>query len=229
MMDNETLHVLIGHLRELKAGQEELKAEMNAGQEELSTEMNAVYAGQRDLKAEMNAVYAGQEELKTYISALETKTNAGQEELKQEINAFQQRIRNIEVGQAEFEERVTCTVDTQLKNMSSMVEQQTRNLREDLSRKIEATRQDFETQLAALEARARMREVTRVPTARPPTPPEGRRSERPVCWWCGQPGRLQKYCRQRLPEEMGRDPRTRRGVSEPSITPPRFIVKVLAE
>jgi hypothetical protein len=71
--------------------------------------------------------------------------------------------------------------------------------------------------------------VTRVPTARPPTPPERRRSERPVCWWCGQPGHLQKYCRQRPPEEMGLGPRTRRGVSEPPITPPRFTVKVLAE
>jgi hypothetical protein len=50
-----------------------------------------------------------------------------------------ERIRNIEAGQAEFEERVTCTVDTQLRDMSSMVEQQTRNLREDLSRNIEAT------------------------------------------------------------------------------------------
>jgi uncharacterized protein YhaN len=67
---------------------------------------------------------------------LETKINAGQEELRQEINAFQERIRNIEAGQAEFEERVT------------------RNL-EDLSRNIEATRQDFETQLAVLEARTR--------------------------------------------------------------------------
>jgi ribosomal protein L34E len=168
--------------------------------------------------------------------------------LREEISAFQERIRNIEAcqaefeervtlnlredlsrnieaGQVEYEERVTCTVDTQLKNMSSMVEQQTRNLREDLSKKIEATTQDFETQLAALEARARMREVTRVPTARLPTPPEHRRSERPVCWWCGQPGHLQKYCRQRPPEEMGQDPRTRRGASESSITPPRFTVR----
>jgi ribosomal protein L34E len=66
---------------------------------------------------------------------------------------------------------------------------------------------------------SRVREVTRVPTGRPPTPPERRRSEQPVCWWCGQPGHLQKYCRQRPPEEMGQVPRTRRGVSEPSITP----------
>jgi hypothetical protein len=42
-----------------------------------------------------------------------------------------------------------------LKNVSSIVEQQTRNIREDLSRNIEATRQDFETQIAALEVRTR--------------------------------------------------------------------------
>jgi hypothetical protein len=69
----------------------------------------------------------------------------------------------------------------------------------------------LEAAKAAAGPTARMREVTRVPTARPPKPPERRRSERPVCWWCGQPGHLQKYCRQRPPEEMGRDPRTRRG------------------
>jgi FtsZ-binding cell division protein ZapB len=83
--------------------------------------------------------------VKGNISALETKINAGKEELRQEISAFQERIR---AGQAEFEERVTCTVDTRLKNVSSMVKQQTRNLREDISRNIEATRQDFETQQA---------------------------------------------------------------------------------
>jgi hypothetical protein len=76
---------------------------------------------------------------------------------------------------------------------------------------------------------ARLREVTRAPTGRLPTPPERRRSGRPVCWWCGEPSHSQKYCRQRPPEEMGQDPRTRRGVSQPSITPPRFIIKVLAE
>jgi hypothetical protein len=91
--------------------------------------------------------------------------------LRQEISAFQERIK---AGQVEFEERVTCTVDT----VEERVEQQThnlredlsriieagqaefekrvtRNLREDLSRNIEATRQDFETQLVALEARTR--------------------------------------------------------------------------
>jgi hypothetical protein len=87
----------------------------------------------------------------------------------------------------------------------------------------------LEAAKAAAWPTARMREVTRVPTARPHTPPERRRSERPVYWWCGQPGHLQKYCRQRPPEEMGQDPRKRRRASEPSITPPRFTIKVLAK
>jgi hypothetical protein len=79
---------------------------------------------------------------------LETKINAGQEELIQEISVFQERVR---ADQAEFEEKVACTVNTRLEDVSSMVEQQTHNLREDLRRNIEATRQDFETQLAPLQ------------------------------------------------------------------------------
>jgi hypothetical protein len=47
--------------------------------------------------------------VKGNISALETKINAVQEEQRQEIGAFQERIK---AGQAEFEESVTCTVDT---------------------------------------------------------------------------------------------------------------------
>jgi hypothetical protein len=181
--------------------------------------------------------------------ALETKINARHEELRQEINVFQERITSNEVGRAEFEERVTYAVEARLEDVSSMVEQQTRILREDLSRNIESTRQDveatrrdleanrqdFETQLAALKLEAaawptaRTREVTRVPTARPLTPPERHRSEPPVCCWCGRLGHLQKYCRQTLPEEMDQDPRTRRRLSEPSTTLPRFTVKVLDE
>jgi hypothetical protein len=49
--------------------------------------------------------------------------------------------RNIEAGQAEFEERVTC------------------NLREDFSRNIEATRQDVEATRRVLEATQRDIEV----------------------------------------------------------------------
>jgi ribosomal protein L34E len=314
------------------------------------------------------------------ISALETKINTGQEELRREISVFQERIKNMEAGQAEFEERVT------------------RNLREDLSRNIKATR-DLETQLAALEARtgragsssagtnadklkppkfdgstswvvfqrqfdaaaihndwtpkekaahlmsvlqgqaahvlhcisaeslyedivgalrgrfgdhqlaaayrshlkarvqtggetvqefavafeqlahcafvglpeghiqteaahafidgmrdrkvkehlllggactlndalnqavnleaakatARLREVTTVPTGRPPTPPERRRNERPVCWECGRRLHFWKECKQRPPS------RTRIGVPEPSIKSPRYAVMVIAE
>jgi predicted nuclease with TOPRIM domain len=136
MMEDETRQLLIGLFRELKKDITDVKMDISAvtaGQEELKTE----------LKTDIGAVTAGQEELKndmkSDISALETKINAGQEELRQEIKAFQERIRNIEAGQAAFEERVTCTVDTQLKNVSSMVEQQTRNLGEDLSKNIEAT------------------------------------------------------------------------------------------
>jgi hypothetical protein len=47
--------------------------------------------------------------------------------------------------------------------------------------KLEATK-------AAAWPTARLREVTRVPTGRPPTPPERRRNERPVCWRCEKPG-----------------------------------------
>jgi DNA repair exonuclease SbcCD ATPase subunit len=65
---------------------------------------------------------------------LETKKNAGQEELRQEIRTFQERL---EARQAEFEERVM------------------RNLREDLSRNIEATRQDVEATRRDLEATQR--------------------------------------------------------------------------
>jgi len=56
-----------------------------------------------------------------------------------------------------------------------------------------------------------------------------RRNERPLCWWCGQPGHLQRDCRQRPPGETGQDSRTRTGVSEPSRKRPRYAVKVLAE
>jgi hypothetical protein len=40
--------------------------------------------------------------VKDNISALETNINAGQEELRREISDFQERIRNIVAGQAEF-------------------------------------------------------------------------------------------------------------------------------
>jgi hypothetical protein len=82
---------------------------------------------------------------------------------------------------------------------------------------------------AAAWTTSRLREVTRVPTGRPPTSPERRRNERQVSWRCRKPGHFRRYCRQRSPEEMDQDPRTRRGLFESSITPPRFTLKVLAK
>jgi hypothetical protein len=87
MMEDEKLQLLTELFGELKTGQEGLK---------------------NDMKSEMSAVMNGIENsISDNISALETKINAGQEELRQEINVFQERIKDIEAGQAEFEERVT--------------------------------------------------------------------------------------------------------------------------
>jgi hypothetical protein len=59
-------------------------------------------------------------------------------------------ISAIKCIQQEFEEKVTEKVDEHLKGVTSMVEQQTRNLREEFSSELGATRRDFETQLAAV-------------------------------------------------------------------------------
>jgi hypothetical protein len=86
------------------------------------------------VKGEISAI---RNDIENSISALETKINAGQGELRREISDFQERIRNIEAGKAEFEERVK------------------RNLREDLIRDMEATRQDVESTRRNLEATQR--------------------------------------------------------------------------
>jgi outer membrane murein-binding lipoprotein Lpp len=78
-----------------------------------------IRAIKEDLKTEISDLRAGQEDLRSEVSAMEVKINA---------------------GQAELEERVTDKLDKQLKGVTSMVEQQTRNLREG----IEATRRDTE-------------------------------------------------------------------------------------
>jgi hypothetical protein len=59
----------------------------------------------------------------------------------------------------------------------------------------------FDAAKAAAWPTARLREVTRVPTGRPPTPPERRRNERPVCWQCGRPGLFWRDCR-RTPRDV---------------------------
>jgi hypothetical protein len=55
----------------------------------------------------------------------------------------------------------------------------------------------IEAAKAAAWPTARLREVTRIPTGRPPTRPERRRNERPVCWECGKPGHFWRDCRRR--------------------------------
>jgi hypothetical protein len=166
-MEDEKLQLLIGLFGELKKDINDVKTELKTNINDVKTDMRAVAIGQDDFKTELkNDIENSISDVKDNISALETNINAGQEELRGEISDFQERIG---AGQDEFEERVTRTVNTRLEDVSSMVEQQTRNLREDLSKNIETTRQDVEatrrnleatqrdlgTQLAALQDRTR--------------------------------------------------------------------------
>jgi hypothetical protein len=145
IMENEKLQLFIGLFWELKKDLNDLKTNINDVKTDVKMDIRAVTIGQDDLKTELkNDIENSISDMRDNISALETIINAGQEELRREISVFQERIRNIETGQAAFEERVKCTVDTHLRDMSSVVEQQTRNLREDLSRNIEAGQADFE-------------------------------------------------------------------------------------
>jgi chromosome segregation ATPase len=159
MMEDEKLQLLIGLFgelnkdindvkTELKTNINDVKTEINAGQEELKV-INDVKTDINDVKTELK------NNIENSISAVKDEVSAVKKELSQEINDFQERIKNIKAGQAEFEERVTCTADTHFKNGSSMVEQQTRNLREDFSRNMEATRQDVEATRCDLEATQR--------------------------------------------------------------------------
>jgi hypothetical protein len=83
---------------------------------------------------------------------METKIKASQGEVTQGISAFQERII---AGQAEFEERATRTLDTQLKSVTTRVEQQAQELRDDFNKETRATQRYFETRLAAMDARKR--------------------------------------------------------------------------
>jgi hypothetical protein len=64
--------------------------------------------------------------------------------------------------QAEFEERMTCTLDTQLKSLTTWIEQQaqelreeTQHLREVFDKEFQAVRQDFSARLGGLNAECR--------------------------------------------------------------------------
>jgi archaellum component FlaC len=118
MMEDEKLQLLIELFGELK------KSEMSSVKNNIENSIS-------------DNISAVKNDIENSISAVRDEVSAVKNELRREISDFQERIRNIEAGQAEFEERVT------------------RNLREDLSRNIEATRQDVEAMRRNLEATQR--------------------------------------------------------------------------
>jgi uncharacterized phage infection (PIP) family protein YhgE len=130
---NSALQLIMEQPNKLSAGQKK----MSVGQDELKTVST-------ELKSDIIAVSSGQEklssELKTDILAVEDKISATQEQLKNdlqdEISAIKEDLRSelsdLRAGQTELEERVADKLDKQLKGVTSMVEQQRWNLREDL-------------------------------------------------------------------------------------------------
>jgi hypothetical protein len=140
----------------------------------------------------------------TYLSHLKTRVQTGDETLQEFAVAVEQLAHRALVGlpadhiQTEAAHAFIEGIrDREVKQYLLMGGDGTLNEALSQALKLEAAK-------AAAWPTARMREVTRVPTRRPPTPPERRRNERPVCWQCGKPG-------QRPPEEVGQGPRTRRG------------------
>jgi N-methylhydantoinase B/oxoprolinase/acetone carboxylase alpha subunit len=119
-----TLQVIMEQLKEISAGQSELMSDICA---EVKSDMNRTVA---DLITQMHAIKS---KMSNCISVI-------REEL-------QMQICDLCAGQAELEERL----DKQQKDVNSMVEQKTRDLRED----IKGTRRDFEAKLAAVETRTR--------------------------------------------------------------------------
>jgi predicted RNase H-like nuclease (RuvC/YqgF family) len=104
---------------------------------------------QEQLKNDIQDEISANKDLKTEISYL----RAGQEDLRSEVCAMEDKRRT-----AELEERRTDKLDKQLKGVTSMVEQQMRNLREDIEvtgRDMQVTRRAFEAELAAAEGRTR--------------------------------------------------------------------------
>jgi chromosome segregation ATPase len=146
----ETLQLIMEQLRELKSGQEKISAvstELKGDISTVSTELKTVSVGQDELKTDISAVNA---ELKTDIIAVEDTISAMQEQPKNDI---QDEISDIKedlktAGKTELEDRVADKLDKQFKGVTSMAEQQTWNLREDIEatrRDMAATRRDFET------------------------------------------------------------------------------------
>jgi hypothetical protein len=119
-----TLQVIMEQLKDMSAVQSELKSDICA-----------------EVKSDVNKINA---DLATQMHAVESKVSECMSVIREEL---QTQIGDLCAGQAELEERL----DKQQKDVHSMVEQNTRDLREG----IEATRRDFEARLAAVETRAR--------------------------------------------------------------------------
>jgi TolA-binding protein len=118
-----TLQVITEQLKELSVGQSALKSGICVG-----------------VKSNMSEIRA---DLITQVHAMDSKMSNCMSVIREEL---QTQVGDLCAGRAELEERI----DKQQKDVNSMVEQQTRNLRED----IEAT-QALEAKLAAVETRTR--------------------------------------------------------------------------
>jgi hypothetical protein len=94
-----------------------------------------------EVKSDMSNIRA---DFITQVDAMENKIVNCMNVIRKELET---QIGDLRAGQAEFEERF----DKLQKNFTSIAEQKTRNLQED----IEATRRELEAQIAAVEVRTR--------------------------------------------------------------------------
>lgn len=146
-----TLQSIVEQLSAISAGQEQLKNEISAEKSELRSEISGLCT-----------------DLITKISGMEERMDTRVREVREELET---KIEALYAGQSQWEEKL----DRQNKGVTFMVEQQTRDLRNDLNRarqEIEATRRDLEYQLAAVETRTRRAavggNVTNASTVKPP-------------------------------------------------------------
>jgi hypothetical protein len=147
---DSTLQSIMDQLSAISAGQEQLKMEISAEKSELRSEISGLST-----------------DLITKISGMEDRIDTRVREVREELET---KIEVLCAGQAQWEEKL----DRQNKGVTSMVEQQTQALRNDLNRarqELEATRRDLENQLAAVERRTRRAAVggvTNASTVKPP-------------------------------------------------------------
>jgi hypothetical protein len=88
------------------------------------------------------------------------RVSSGLKDYQDRMSSVQEDLKSaMKCSQKEFEEKMTDKLGTQLKGVTEMVQQQAQDLRgefsTELDAKLEATRRELETQLMAVEARAR--------------------------------------------------------------------------